>query len=164
MSALPEVASLAGHLMNEHGLGHVPFQFDNAKRRIGCCHFRGGKPVLISLSAALTAVNTIERMEQTILHEIAHGLVGIAHQHDAVWERKAREIGVRKPSARSSHVDTVVPTAPYNAFCENCSTERPIAVRYRKPQAVRYTCPTHRTVIVWLPAGKTLVRPLDGVS
>ena len=31
--------------------------------------------------------------KDTILHEIAHALVGPSHGHNAIWRRKAREIG-----------------------------------------------------------------------
>ena len=35
----------------------------------------------------------IDHIRDTILHEIAHALVGPCHGHDAVWRQKAREIG-----------------------------------------------------------------------
>lgn len=83
-------ARLARSLMNQHGLGHWAFEFDRAKVRAGiCCH---GQRV-ISLSEPLTRVHTEAVVRNTILHEIAHGLVGGGHGHDAVWRAKARSIG-----------------------------------------------------------------------
>ena len=32
-------------------------------------------------------------MTESLLHEIAHALVGRKHNHDAEWKAKAREIG-----------------------------------------------------------------------
>ena len=36
---------------------------------------------------------TRAEIADTLLHEIAHAIVGVRHQHDAVWRAKAREIG-----------------------------------------------------------------------
>ena len=34
-----------------------------------------------------------EEVKNTLLHEIAHALVGPGHRHNRVWRQKAREIG-----------------------------------------------------------------------
>lgn len=161
MAATYDVHVLARRLMNEHGLGHVPFEFDRAKSRFGACWYRGGKATKISLSEPMCRVNTIERIREVILHEIAHALAGKAAGHGPVWRSAARNIGLVNPKTRCGHEDTVSPVSPYNAFCSACSNEKPIAVRQRAPKPVTYRCPTHKTAIVWLPAGKTLVSALD---
>src|SRR5580704_15295082 len=46
----------------------------------------------IVLSARL--VDLPNQIETTILHEIAHALVGYEAHHGSVWQTKAREIGV----------------------------------------------------------------------
>ena len=45
--------------------------------------------------AGFPGSDLLERAEitDTLLHEIAHAIVGVRHQHDAVWRTKAREIG-----------------------------------------------------------------------
>lgn len=77
-------------LLREHGLDDWVIVADRAKTRAGVCRFAQRQ---IGLSAPLTALHTEAEVLDTILHEIAHALVGPQHGHDAVWRAKAREIG-----------------------------------------------------------------------
>lgn len=89
---LEKAKQLAIKLMTKHGLIDKgwSFKFDKAKRRYGCCmHSRR----TISLSSLLTQIRFEDRVKNTILHEIAHALVGAGHGHDDVWRSKALEIG-----------------------------------------------------------------------
>jgi hypothetical protein len=89
---LEKAEQLAIKLMEKHELNQKgwKFKFDQAKRRYGCCmHSRR----IISLSAPLTKVRQEKNVKNTILHEIAHALVGHGHGHDNVWRSKALEIG-----------------------------------------------------------------------
>ena len=52
------------------------------------------------MAAGFAATADEAEIEDTLLHEIAHALVGRRHHHDAVWQAKAREIGC---SARRCH-------------------------------------------------------------
>ena len=45
------------------------------------------------MAAGFAATADDAEIEDTLLHEIAHALVGRRHHHDAVWRAKAREIG-----------------------------------------------------------------------
>jgi len=83
-------AALARRLMNEHGLVDWAITFDNAKTRAGVC-----RPATrqLGLSRPLTRLHADAEVEDTILHEIAHALVGAEHHHDAAWRAKAQEIG-----------------------------------------------------------------------
>jgi hypothetical protein len=87
---LDEAGRLAARLMHEHGLRDWTFAFDNAKTRAGVC--RPARRQL-GLSRPLTALHPPEQVRDTILHEIAHALVGPRHGHDAVWRAKATQIG-----------------------------------------------------------------------
>ena len=66
------------------------FRLDSAKRRAGACH-HGTKT--ISLSAYLAAHYSFERMNQTMLHEVAHALAGHKAGHGIKWKSIATEIG-----------------------------------------------------------------------
>ena len=81
---------LASCLMNEHGLAGWRVKLDHARRRAGQCDFMAQT---ISLSRHYVRHAETEHIRDTILHEIAHALVGPKHGHDAVWRQKAREIG-----------------------------------------------------------------------
>jgi predicted SprT family Zn-dependent metalloprotease len=84
------IEHLAQYLMLRHGLKDWKFGWDRAKKRYGLCHF-GRK--CISLSIYLTPLCSEKEIQNTILHEIAHALVGVNHGHDKVWKAKALEIG-----------------------------------------------------------------------
>jgi predicted SprT family Zn-dependent metalloprotease len=109
---------LANHLLNVHGLTQKgwKFNFDSAKKRFGvCCH----GPKTIGLSLPLTKLNTEEQVKDTILHEIAHALVGPQHGHDNVWKRKCIEIGA-KPERCYSSSEVTQPKMKYVATCGAC--------------------------------------------
>ncbi|WP_296604047.1 SprT-like domain-containing protein [Nocardioides sp.] len=81
---------LGRELLDEHGLGDWTLIFDRAKRRAGICRYATRQ---IGLSAPLTSLHAEADVRDTILHEIAHALVGPRHGHDAVWRRTAVRIG-----------------------------------------------------------------------
>lgn len=87
---LQNVLDLAYSLLAEHGLQNWCISFDHARRRAGLCNF---STKTISLSRHYAREATIEHITDTILHEIAHALVGPRHGHDAIWRRKAKDIG-----------------------------------------------------------------------
>lgn len=83
---------LALRLMGEHGLIEQGwrFKFDTAKVRFGQCRY-GTKT--ISMSRPLVELNEIDRVRNTILHEIAHALAGPRAGHGYQWKQTARAIG-----------------------------------------------------------------------
>ena len=81
---------MAEGLLREHGLTGWRVELDNAKRRAGVCRF-GDR--VIGLSAPLTELHSEDEVRDTVLHEIAHALVGPAHGHDRVWRATAMRIG-----------------------------------------------------------------------
>lgn len=87
---LTEAHSLATELMANHGLTGWHLVFDNAKMRAGVC--RPGRHE-IGLSRVLTGLHAEADVRDTILHEIAHALVGPEHGHDAVWRARAQAMG-----------------------------------------------------------------------
>lgn len=82
--------AMARRLMADHELHGWTVVADRAKTRAGVCRF--GKRQ-IGLSRPLTELHSEEEVRDTILHEIAHALVGPEHGHDRVWRAKARAIG-----------------------------------------------------------------------
>ncbi|GGK56514.1 SprT-like domain-containing protein [Ornithinimicrobium pekingense] len=83
-------ARTARALMDEHGLHDWTFDFDRARVRAGACHFSDRR---ITLSRALAAAQEEAEVRETVLHEVAHALVGPRHGHDRVWRARARAIG-----------------------------------------------------------------------
>ncbi len=110
-TALNALALRARSLLEQHHLAGWSFQFDNGRKRAGCCQY-GTK--VISLSYAFAKQAAEEELTDTILHEIAHALVGKMHNHDEVWRAKAIELGC---SGRRCHDLQFVPPR-YIVTCE----------------------------------------------
>lgn len=99
-------------LMAEHGLRFWSFDWDRAVKRRGQTDYTNRH---ITMSRALTEIASEEEAEQTMLHEIAHALVGVGHGHGSVWLRQARAIGFKgeRTSARENEVaPTLIGTCP----------------------------------------------------
>jgi predicted SprT family Zn-dependent metalloprotease len=147
-----EARALATRLMREHGLPDWRLVFDNARTRAGVC--RAGRRE-IGLSRVLTELHTDAEVRDTILHEIAHALVGPDHGHDAVWRAKAREIGCS--GERCVPAGAAKPDAPWVGTCPAGHEVR----RYRRPQRVHACghCSTTfdpRALISWQHHGRTV--------
>ena len=92
---LADVETLARRLFARHqarsGLGaEWTFGFDLSTVRAGVCRYRD-KRIDLSVSYCLRA--TRADVENTLLHEIAHAIVGAEHGHDAVWRARAHALG-----------------------------------------------------------------------
>jgi len=127
---------MATELMEQHGLldKRWYFEFDSAKRRFGVCRY-GLR--CIGLSKYLVALNDEAEVRDTILHEIAHALVGPGHGHGPVWKAKCVEIGCRPVRCYSS--DRVVGVeASFVATCPSCGSQHK---RHKMPPSHRrYSC------------------------
>ncbi len=109
---LQEVAERARGLLDRHGLQDWGFRFDEGIRRAGSCRYR---PPTISLAQGFALAADGPEIEETLLHEIAHALVGSQHHHDARWRAKALEIGC---SGQRCHELRFTPPR-YIVRCEN---------------------------------------------
>ena len=92
---LPEVEQIAHELISRSvATQSMPdgwtFGFDLAPSRAGVCRYQERR---IDLSVSYCLAATRSDIQDTILHEIAHAIVGPRHNHDKVWKAKAREIG-----------------------------------------------------------------------
>lgn len=92
---LAEAAALADTLLDRHKrTGDLSadwtFGFDLAPARGGVCR-AADREIRLSVPFVLRA--PVAEIQNTILHEIAHAVVGPEHGHDAVWKAKAQEIG-----------------------------------------------------------------------
>jgi predicted SprT family Zn-dependent metalloprotease len=111
---LNEAKALARALMDAHGLSHWKLAFHRRKRQLALCHH--GKKT-IYLSRPYVELNDENSLRDTVLHEIAHALVGPGHGHDLMWMAKAAELG-----ARPEACDDVarMPDGKYQATCDGC--------------------------------------------
>jgi predicted SprT family Zn-dependent metalloprotease len=125
------ILELARGLMHKHGLKKWHFKFDHSTRRAGCCNYHDRR---ISISFALACRASDEDIRDTLLHEIAHALVGKKHNHDAVWKAKARQIGC---TGERTHKLQFSPPR-YSVRCENnCWTQ---VAEQRNARLICRTC------------------------
>jgi len=89
---LIEVAFLAQELLEKHLLPECEICFLMHSNARGICYNSGEK---ISLQIQFSINEDMEEIRNTILHEIAHALVGNENGHNLVWKKKALELGVR---------------------------------------------------------------------
>lgn len=122
------VIQLAEELMGEHGLQTWSFKLDHAKNRLGACDYVSRT---LSLSKHLVKNGDEAVIRETVLHEIAHALVGPGHGHDVVWQAQARKLGVDPvASYRGDHAAQFFPRAKWALTCSNCATV--VAERHRR--------------------------------
>ncbi|NJC66977.1 SprT family zinc-dependent metalloprotease [Planosporangium flavigriseum] len=89
--------------MAQHGLKGWRLVFDNAKSRAGVCRSDCRE---IGLSRVLMSLYSEAEVRDTVLHEIAHALVGAGHGHDKVWRATALRIGCSGARCVSSESPT----------------------------------------------------------
>ncbi|WP_432564688.1 SprT family zinc-dependent metalloprotease [Kineococcus sp. SYSU DK003] len=122
----PQAAlTMARRLVVEHGLDGWTVVLDRARTRAGICRADRRE---IGLSAPLTALHDEDEVRDTVLHEIAHALVGPRHGHDAVWKAMARRIGC------SAERTSTAARAP-GAWAGTCPAGH-VLTRHRRPSRV----------------------------
>ena len=107
-----EFINLARSEMDKNGLLDWKLDLDHAKVRAGACFFREKK---ISFSRNFIKNSNESEIYDTILHEIAHALVGPKHGHDIVWKNMAKKLGC---SAKRCHT-LEFSNYKWIRFCEN---------------------------------------------
>jgi predicted SprT family Zn-dependent metalloprotease len=126
---LAKAKAEARRLLDHHQLHDWTVVFDHARRRAGQCRYQRKE---ISLSRHFVIRNTWPDIVDTILHEIAHALVGPGHGHDRVWKRMAVQIGARPQRCAARHVQ--MPAGVWKATCPVCNC---LHSRHRRPPANR---------------------------
>ena len=116
--------ALATRLVAEHGLTGWRVVLDRARTRAGVCRPARRE---IGLSRVLTELHSEAEVTDTVLHEVAHALVGAEHGHDAVWRATARAIGCSGERC----VSATAPRAP--AAWEGRCPAGHTSTRHRRP-------------------------------
>jgi len=102
--------------LDQQGIAIAAQIFGIRKRRISKVEkFKNAKCKCIKLSRYLVALNDEDEVKMTMLHEIAHFLVGAGHGHDRVWRSKAIEIGC---DGKRLNKTADMPEGRYKASCQ----------------------------------------------
>jgi predicted SprT family Zn-dependent metalloprotease len=141
---LIEVRQLALELLATYGLADWTFAYNRRKRALGFCFYASRT---IELSIHFVEHNDADSIRDTLLHEIAHALVGPGHAHDTVWKAMCRRIGAQPQACcRSARM----PEGNWQAQCGSCGRRY---TRYRKPKRLDgwYCPPCHhgRGNLIW---------------
>ena len=136
---LTKAKKLAEDLMKKHGLEGWTFRFDRAKRRFGYCNY---KQKTITLSKEITRLNDEERVKNTLLHEIAHALLGPGYGHKWEWQNKALEIGCDAERCFNPNV-VKIPKGKYLYECPNCKKVTEYMRKLRRATACGPCCKKH---------------------
>lgn len=132
---LTEAKSLAQGYMAQYNLSDWKVVFDNSPRRFGCCKHWEKK---ICLSAPLVKLNEDSDVADTILHEIAHALVGVNVGHGREWVLKCIEIGAKPERCYSKEVKT--PASRYLLVCNSCGNKQKAHRRTNTSKACASCC------------------------
>jgi predicted SprT family Zn-dependent metalloprotease len=141
---LNDVPVLANIHLEDHGLKAQGWVFKwmarSATSTFGICRTRRK---VISISPRLAEVNTEERVERVILHEIAHALTPRDRGHGPEWKQACRRIGIPAEPRCWSPVDTVTVrrpprVTPWTLECPACGAKW---FKHRLVALYRYACP-----------------------
>lgn len=102
-------------LMSENGLYMWACAVGSAAREAGSCNYAQKR---ITISGPLAKLNDEAETRDTILHEIAHALVGPGHGHGKVWKAMAVKVGANP--VRAYGKDLLTPPARYIGTFDNC--------------------------------------------
>lgn len=147
MSSLVQTQLLAHNLLREHGLYDQGWRFvwDNARKRGGQCRYTARE---ISMSKYLVPMWTDEQVRDTLIHEIAHALVGPGFGHGPVWSRQMRALGA---VPERTHANETV-KGRYKAVCDHCGGME-VTTRHRLTAAMRQNRHLHgkcRNAVRWV--------------
>ncbi len=142
---LADASQMARALLAQHELNHWSFRFDHARQRCGSCNYQTRE---VTLSRHFTALNSAREVRDTLLHEIAHALVGPGHGHNLTWRDTARRIGA---PTRATNADAMMPAPRWSLICNDCG--RQVAQRHRRVLNLTYTrcgyCGPHAGRLFW---------------
>lgn len=87
---LNAVEQLAKELMDTHNVSHFKFRFGYGWAKWGTCSL-----TTITLQLEFVLKYNMYEIKNTLLHEIAHAIVGVKCGHRLEWQLKAKEFGVK---------------------------------------------------------------------
>lgn len=140
---LQELKTRAALEMAKNGLSGWTFGLADTKRRLGVCKYRT-KQIEIAEYYALHSPE--ETVLDTLLHEIAHAIVGPGAGHGPKWKAVAARLGATPRACETSSAAAMQP-GDWQATCSACNRT---FHRYKRPLSVsgyRCRCPAHSHLV-----------------
>lgn len=142
-----EALDHARFVMDLNGLAHWNLKTDQAVGRLGQCNYTTQS---ISFSEPLLEANPFNIFYDTLLHEMAHALVGQGYKpHGPEWKAKARELGLENPTAGTDEADLPDSYYRYAGDCRGDHPQHSAFRRHRMNRKSKYLCTKCQRVIVW---------------
>lgn len=129
-----EIIEMAEGLMLDNDLFGWRFRFSVSKNRLGSCNHTQKE---IILSAPISEINEVDSVKNTILHEIAHALVGGGQGHNYIWQQVCEEIGGIPERLSSNHIRV---KGKYRYICPKCGYIREMYKKSRVKRACGECC------------------------
>jgi predicted SprT family Zn-dependent metalloprotease len=146
-----QALNITRKMLDENGLWDWRVILFNSKTTAGDCY---APTRTIRLSRPSLRAMHISSSMDTIIHEVAHAVVGPGHAHDRVWRAKAIQLG-GSGATTAKHETLVHPEilrGDYHGFCpeEGCTSS---VYFHRKPRIHR-RCRKHRATLHWTYKGR----------
>jgi predicted SprT family Zn-dependent metalloprotease len=144
---LNQAEGMTRELMNDHGLEGWTFAWDYHKSRYGSTN---SARRIITLSKPLTYHRELMHVRNTILHEIAHAIVGVQHGHNIIWKTMAQRIGADGKRC-STDMGALAKVSKYKVVCMHESAHVLGYVQTRRFKTAGRRCKEHQLGIVLRP-------------
>lgn len=135
--------------MFAHGLTQRgwTFAWDRAKQRNGQCDHMAKR---ITMSSVIVPLTSEEHVRNTILHEIAHALVGPGHGHDSVWRAKHIALGgTGERCGATLDLDAHIAISKWRIVCSTHG-ETLGHVQRRGKRLLRSVCREHKSPLMFV--------------
>lgn len=126
--------------LKKYNLQDWAVRFNDRRCSFGLCSYH---EKTIYLSKHLVELNTVERVMNTVLHEIAHAILGPGHGHNNEWKKLCLQIGGDGIRCYTE-ANTVTPKLEhkYTYVCTSCGLEIVKTYKMQRPRACGKCCDT----------------------
>lgn len=143
---LQDVPDLTERHLEAQGLQGWTFAWTKGTSTFGVCRYSTKQ---IRVSKPMARVNSEERVERLILHEIAHALTPDDPGHGREWKAKCAEFGFPNEKRHWAFADTVQVPLRWTMTCPECGKEWHRRILPHGLRACPYHLPTRPNLIIW---------------
>lgn len=134
---------MARRTMIKHGLVGWDLEWNNSYNTYGVCD---DATQIISFSAPIAEFGDESSFRNTVLHEVAHALVGTDECHGPVWKAKCLEIGGDGKVSGPDYEEFRKATAKWKSLCS--VTGELLGYGYRR---FHHLCLCHDKLLEYVP-------------